>query len=153
MDGSTLTLILGTLTLASVLTMVRWSMTSNARSSTSAEEMVKLQSATLERMVEQAMDSVRQSAEIVRMQTALTEVVLLGRPQPPISQEPESENSSETSLTPDELFSRLPENIQSEMIREAEEAGVWPSPSARSQPVSTETAEWSSEEELSALVL
>ena len=121
-------------------------MTSSRQSSDSTK-------ALIEQLVAQATASVAQSAEIVRMQTALTEVVLLGRPQPPISQEPESENSSETSLTPDELFSRLPENIQSEMIREAEEAGVWPSPSARSQPVSTETAEWSSEEELSALVL
>ena len=132
--------------MGSVLTMVRWSMTSSRQSSDSTK-------ALIEQLVAQATASVAQSAEIVRMQTALTEVVLLGRPQPPISQEPESENSSETSLTPDELFSRLPENIQSEMIREAEEAGVWPSPSARSQPVSTETAEWSSEEELSALVL
>lgn len=128
-------------------------MTSNARSSTSAEEMVKLQSATLERMVEQAMDSVRQSAEIVRMQTALTEVVLLGRPQPLTSQEPESESPSETLLTPDDLFDRLPENIQAEMVREAEEAGVWPSPSVKSPPDSSETEGWSSEEELQALVL
>src|ERR1035437_1758539 len=71
---------------------------------------------------------VRQSGEVVKTQTELTELILVGRPNLETSQRVETEKLQEILPTQDELFRDLPANIKEAMIREAEEAGTWPSP-------------------------
>src|ERR1035437_8354653 len=71
---------------------------------------------------------VRQSGEVVKTQTELTELILVGRPNLETSQRVETEKLQEILPSQDELFRDLPANIKEAMIREAEEAGTWPSP-------------------------
>ena len=77
-------------------------------------------------MMQAMKEMVAQSAEVVRMQTELTEVLLVGRPRPAIEQQLEIESPQATLPTPDELWRDLPENIQEAYRRESEEASIWP---------------------------
>ena len=101
--------------------MLRWAMTSHDRTSSTQEQTQKALSEAMER-------TVAQSVEIVRLQMELTELILVGRPNLETSQRVETEKLQEILPTQDELFRDLPANIKEAMIREAEEAGTWPSP-------------------------
>src|ERR1035437_8478407 len=71
---------------------------------------------------------VKQSGEVVKTQTELTELILVGRPAEPISLQQPSESPTVTLPNSNELFRDLPDNIQEEMLREVEEEATWPSP-------------------------
>lgn len=138
MSGSTiLVACLTTISLASMISMmllVWWSQDSAGRRSISAGKQQAELSRTMQQMVEK-------SAEIVGMQTHLTETLLLGRPVSPATlQEREPVKPSVTSPTPDELWRDLPDSMREALMREAEEenaeAGSWPSPSEMLQGVS-----------------
>jgi hypothetical protein len=71
---------------------------------------------------------VRQSGEVVKTQTELTELILVGRPAEPISLQQPSESPTVTLPNSNELFRDLPDNIKEAMLREVEEEATWPSP-------------------------
>jgi hypothetical protein len=108
--------------LTSVIFVIWWTMDSGRQHSYSAE---KHQLVVLESMRE----STQQAAQIVGIQAKLTETLLLGRAMPETFEQLETESTSETSLTPDEVWKQLPESIQENLIREREEASTWRSPS------------------------
>lgn len=95
-------------------------------------------------------EMVRQSGEVVKIQTALTETLLVGRPQTETVQLQELEKPSVTLPKPDELFRDLPDNIREAMLREMEEASTWPSPSERLPEVSVPNDLGEMEEQLRA---
>ena len=71
---------------------------------------------------------VKQSGEVVKTQTELTELILVGRPAEPISLQQPSESPTVTLPNSNELFRDLPDNIKEAMLREVEEEATWPSP-------------------------
>src|ERR1035437_931914 len=102
-------------------TLTRWTMDYRSRESQSRGSQIQAQMEMMAAMV-------RQSGEVVKTQTELTELILVGRPNLETSQRVETEKLQEILPTQDELFRDLPANIKEAMIREAEEAGTWPSP-------------------------
>lgn len=101
-------------------------------------------------MMESMREMVAQSSEVVRMQTQLTEVLLVGRPRPATEPPPEIGSPSVTLPTQDELFRDLPPNIREAMLREVEEEATWQSPSERPQEVSVPDDLGEMEEQLRA---
>lgn len=107
--------------------MIWWTMDSAGRHSISAGKQTTL-------AVEALKESTGQQATVVGMVTNLSEMLLLGRPTPPTLQSLEMPSEPETLLTPDDLWRGLPETVRENLIREAEEAGTWPSHSEMLQP-------------------
>lgn len=123
---------LATLTVTGFL--VWWTMDSSGRHSISAG---KAQALALESMKETAQTSATMVGSVVN----LSEMLLLGRPAPPISTSELVETPPASSLMPSDLWDRLPEPIKMTLIREAEEsqvAGIWPEASETLQPDSEE---------------
>ena len=121
---------LGILCLASMATaglLIWWTMDSAGQHSISVG---KQQRMALEAMKE----TVSHSAATAQAQMHLTELLLLGRPMPQTVPELVSVSEPETSLIPADLWQQLPPNMREAMMREAEEAGIWPSPSETLQP-------------------
>lgn len=79
---------------------------------------------------------VRQSGEVVKIQTELTELILVGRPAEPTSLQQPSESPTVTLPNSNELFRDLPDNIREAMLREVEEEATWQSPSQTQPEVS-----------------
>jgi hypothetical protein len=121
------TICLASLTVAGFL--IWWTMDSAGQHSISAGKQTTL-------AVEAMREGIAQQATVVGLVTTLTEMVILGRPIPETSQELVIEKPPETSLTPDDVWSGLPQAIQDNLLREAEEAGIWPSPSEQLQNAS-----------------
>ena len=116
---------LTTICLASMVVagfLIWWTMDSAGQHSISAGKQTTL-------AVEAMRESVNQQATVVGMVTTLTETLLLGRPMPQTVPELEIEKPAETWLTPDDVWNGLPESIRDNLIRETEEAGIWPDPS------------------------
>jgi hypothetical protein len=111
---------------ATTLVVIWWTMDSGGQHSISARHQVESAQRAMERMI-------GQSAAIVGSVTGLTETLLLGRPLPPTSPPPVSESPSEIPLTPDDVWNGLPDTIRWNLVREAEEAATWPSPSEQLQ--------------------
>lgn len=121
------TVTLAALTLAGFL--VWWTMDSAGQHSISAGKQTTL-------AIETMKDVSGQQATVVGMVTNLSETLLLGREMQLTSPPPEDEKPIETSLTPDEVWEGLPASIQENLLREAEEAGIWPSLSEQLQQTS-----------------
>src|ERR1035437_7455401 len=102
-------------------TLTRWTMDYRSRESQSRGSQIQAQMEMMAAMV-------RQSGEVVKIQTELTELILVGRPAEPISLQQPSESPTVTLPNSNELFRDLPDNIQEEMLREVEEEATWPSP-------------------------
>lgn len=81
------------------------------------------------RATDAAIEVMSRSKEVVEIQAALTETLLLGRPMQPTEQPPQLESESETSMTPADLEARLPSHVVEAIARDRETAGVWPDPS------------------------
>jgi hypothetical protein len=115
---------LAALTVAGFL--IWWVMDSAGQHSISAGKQTTL-------AIEAMQQGIAQQATVVGMVTTLTEMVILGRPMPETSKPLEIESPTETLLTPDDVWTGLPMSIQETLVREAEEAGTWPSPSEQLQ--------------------
>ena len=107
--------------------LVWWTMDSAGQHSISAGKQQRL-------AVESMRETVSHSAQTAQAQMHLTELLLLGRPTPQIVPELVNASVPETPLMPDDLWKGLPTNIQEAMVREAEEAGIWPNPSETLHP-------------------
>ncbi len=119
------TICLASLTVAGFL--IWWTMDSAGQHSISAGKQTTL-------AVEAMREGIAQQATVVGLVTNLTEMVILGRPIPQTSQPHELVSPPETLLTPEQVWTDLPATIQEAMLREVEEAGIWPSPSEQLQP-------------------
>jgi hypothetical protein len=120
-----LTICLGLITtasLASMMFLMWWTLDSGRRHSIGAGRQMQL-------AAEMQKETVVQTAATTRMLCELTETLLLGRKNLETEPQLSVERTSETWRTPDDLWAGLPENIQAAMVREAEEAATWPSPS------------------------
>lgn len=106
--------------LTSTILLIWWTMDSAGRHSIGAGKQMA-------RAAEMMGQTVTQTAAVVKMQTELTETLLLGRRNPEIGSSPRLERTSETLPTPDELWRNLPDNIQEAMIRDSEDQATWPS--------------------------
>ena len=102
--------------------LVWWTMSSSGQHSISVGKQSERTLAILSSMVDR-------STATVEIQAKLTETLLLGREMPEMSPRPELEKPTETSVTPDDLWRQLPDNIRDAMVREAEEEATWRSPS------------------------
>lgn len=115
-------------------TLTRWTMDYRSRESQSRAKQNSEVLATMKEMVSQ-------SAAVVKIQTDLTEALLLGRAHPETVQLQEPESPSVTLPTQDELFQDLPPNIREAMMRDIEEEATWPSPSVKQPHWSAEDRE------------
>ena len=106
--------------------MVWWTMDSGGQHSISARKQSEMALSSMQEMV-------GQTAQIVTSVTDLTEILLLGREMPAISQPLEPQSPPEILLTPDDVWTGLPAGIQETLLREQEEAGIWQSPSEQRQ--------------------
>ena len=123
MSGWTTILILGATAILATFLLILTKWTLDYRSRESQSRAIQTQA-----QMEMMASMVRQSAEVVKIQTELTEALLLGRPSGPIELTQESESPSATLPTSEELWRDLPPNIQDAMAREQEEAATWLSP-------------------------
>lgn len=106
--------------LSSAILMMWWNQDSGRRHSIGAASQTETAMTTMR-------ETVSQTAEIVRLQTQMTEMLLLGRPIPTSSETPEPVRPSETLPTPDDLWQQLPATVRENLQREAEEEATWPS--------------------------
>lgn len=106
--------------------LIWWTMDSAGQHSISAGRQTTL-------ALEAMKDATAQTSTVVGMVTNLSELLLLGREIPESSRPPEPERPPEIPLTPSEVWDGLPTTIQENLLREAEEAGIWPSPSEQLQ--------------------
>lgn len=137
-----LVICLTTVTLASLaglVTLIWWTMSSSGQHSTSAAKSQREAMAAMR-------ETIAQSAEILRLQMELTETLLLGRPVTETPQQLEPVRPSETSPTPEELWERLPDGIKGTLQREHDEASTWPTASEQLQGESDED-QWRSLQE------